>query len=118
MTTRHASLATGRSLIFEIAVTTVLLRPVSVTPDSMVSRPSRFRIFRAGELVVALPPTHERLGLLVGAAQVVVPLQQHATPVQVVVAADVDHVVVAPPRQRLERVADERADVAHAVIAA
>jgi hypothetical protein len=32
MTTRHASLATGRSLIFEIAVTTVLFRPVSLNP--------------------------------------------------------------------------------------
>jgi hypothetical protein len=31
MTTRQASLATGRSLILEIAVTTVLFRPVSLT---------------------------------------------------------------------------------------
>src|SRR5689334_13621213 len=38
MTTRQASLATGRSLIFEIAVTTVLLRPVSLTRGD----PNRF----------------------------------------------------------------------------
>lgn len=47
MTTRHASFATGRSLIFEIAVTTVLFRPVSLTRPLSYQESRRLRHVRS-----------------------------------------------------------------------
>ena len=77
MTTRQASLATGRSLIFEIAVTTVLFRPVSLTRlDPNRNRADQCSVSAHSSLSSAARLHEQRVDDLVAAAHEAVRLQQ------------------------------------------
>src|SRR5262249_8761598 len=106
MTTRHASLATGRSLIFEIAVTTVLFRPVSVTPVTKSYQKPRRLPCRVStfEAIVRLTLTLEYVVVIdeIATAHEAVRLDQEPAAALLPVGPDVDHVAVAPRRERLE----------------
>src|SRR5450432_2511577 len=97
MTTRHASLATARSLIFEIAVTTVLFRPVSLTHPDPIRNPARSPL-RVGafEAIVCRPRTLEHVAIVdeITTANEAIWLEQHPAARLVPVRAHVVHVLV------------------------
>lgn len=82
MTTRQASLATGLSLIFEIAVTTVLFRPVSLTYLDLnrirgpVRRRARLTL-GALEVIAGRGLAQQRIDEVVPTAREAVRLQQY-----------------------------------------
>ena len=81
MTTRQASFATGLSLILEIAVTTVLLRPVSLTNRNLIRNPVGSMIcVGAIEAVVGAPLTEQCVDELIAITGESIGLQQQPAP--------------------------------------